>query len=834
MQNRSEKSKAAPNAVVAPKDEELQYVFFADEPVDVDLVFSSEVRLHGLVTDDLGTPLKNALIQAGLVNSPRDLPGTPPGMWIANYLEDSPRGIDGSFNGFFALPEEFRQTRTDADGRYELRGLPRDCALIAYLDYLPEYEPKVENLKTGKTRLDGGGFLIFSGELNHTFVAPSTIQVKISGPAFQPLANVVVRGQFGQGVQRAGSMGRTDAGGSATLKLRPGKVVLNVEPVIGQPFLPRQIEMEVKDEPREVSIDVNLEPAAEVVFEAIEKESGKPIAGIAFLSEPNELHERTPVQSQLSFVDHPRSDDMGQFRAFFEPGERLFFVDRLRSSSEFEALEPGTQPIDLVAGTPTHVRFEFTRRSQTPPDREEAEPISEELKPLADLLETQRQRFEGIRHMRFSLRHNNYLTAPLTREQVTQLLDSFASMSVDECLEALRREFPDFNGFGTFELVTDGTRRRVEFRYPGQDRTEVNLFNGEELLQSMGSGTQLDVYGRDNSIIHFLNVGDFWNGPSSPNTLKLPKPAANENQPRQTTRHLDGAWEIVRTSGETAMRHVIDDATGFQRVTAYTRGQQYGPGDSTVLSDVAAQWDCSAEAVDSCVLSRPGIRSVLKSRSSTRWRYWKVCPPETFILEVPPGTNVIDYRGIPRNEMGQGRQPRMGVVRTSVPDVIAYCTIGGSPLTEPVLKVGDPAPKLDVLSWFGADGQAVTPELTDKIILIDFWGISCGPCVVQLAEVNTAAKHFADSKIAILGLHAGGHDPKKVVEFVKKRDLIFPIAIDNRDPTGRTFGATFAAFGVSGIPASVVIDATGQVAYIGHFQQAIEVARQLAELNAGR
>jgi hypothetical protein len=153
------KSDTKPDANRAPKNDDLQHVFFDGEPIVLDLEFSPEVRLHGTITDDLGNPLKNAVVQVGLVNSSRDLPGTPPRGWSARYLENSPRGADGQFNGFSALPEEFRLARTDDEGRYEIRGLPRDCSLLTHLDYLTEFDPAGESIQTGKAPVPGGRFV---------------------------------------------------------------------------------------------------------------------------------------------------------------------------------------------------------------------------------------------------------------------------------------------------------------------------------------------------------------------------------------------------------------------------------------------------------------------------------------------------------------------------------------------------------------------------------------------------------------------------------------------------------------------------------------------------
>ena len=811
-----------------PDADDLKHVFFAGEPVVLDLEFSPEVRLHGTIRDDLGNPLKNAVVQAGLVNSSRDLPGARPRSWSCEYLEDSRRGVDGQFNGFTALPEEFRIALTDDDGHYELRGLPRDCSLLTYLDYLPEYDPSDDSLHTGKAGPARGRFVGYAGELNHVFNAPVTVRVKVLDQDAQPLGNVVVRQESDQQVRRAGSLDRTDAEGTALLKLRPGKCVVIVEPTIGQPYLPQKRAIELKRKLSEHSIVVELESATQVVFEAVEKETGTPIPGVSFLSEPADARERKSVQSQLSFVDHPRTDEKGRMQAFFEPGERRFFVDRKRSPHALEPLAPTTEIIDLSPDNPTHLRFEFTRRTAAEPrDGEpESEPIAGKLKPLAELLQKQAARFERSQRARFNVRRNNHLQAPMSREQMTQFLDSLASKTVEESLESIRGAFPDFSGLGAYEIITDGMRRRVEFRYPGRDRTGVNVFNGEETIVSADAGRQLDIFDRDDTRIGFLGPRDFWDGPANPYVLTTAKQPAGEKAASRTIRHADGAWEIELIAEGRTMRWIIDDATGFERLSSHFYGdhksgqetRQFFP--TPLATGVAVPKLSVRGYYQDAKLQRCEVTFIDKVE------LLESLPAEVFIVAAPAGTNILDYRGIPVNELGGGRRAPSGVVSTMVPDVVAHRN-RFAPAGEPVLKIGDEVPELNVLTWLNAAGKADRPDLAGKVIVIDFWGIGCGPCVAQLPEVNAAAKHFADSKIIIVGLHDSSGGLEQVVEFAQKRGLVFPISIDRPDRKSQSFGATFSAFGIVGIPSSVVIDSDGSVAYIGKFQQAIEVANKL-------
>ena len=46
-------------------------------------------------------------------------------------------------------------------------------------------------------------------------------------------------------------------------------------------------------------------------------------------------------------------------------------------------------------------------------------------------------------------------------------------------------------------------------------------------------------------------------------------------------------------------------------------------------------------------------------------------PPETFVVAADAGTLVLDYRGIPRNEVPGGRRARFTTVTEPVGDVVA-------------------------------------------------------------------------------------------------------------------------------------------------------------------
>jgi protocatechuate 3,4-dioxygenase beta subunit len=813
---------------------DLKYVFFEGEPIVIELEFSPEVRLHGRITDDRGNPLPDAVVQIGLVNTDRDQPGAPPRSWLFTYSRDSSRAADQQFNGLFSLPEEFRSAKTNADGRYEIRGVPRDCYMLAFIDYRPEYDAWGGSLATiEKGDADGSQVVGRAGELNHVFAVPGKVDVHVHDPARKPVAGALVRLEAERGgirrarggIRRAGALARTDAGGLATLHLPPGDHTLAIEPAIGQPWLPQRLPLEITSERRDRAVDIALAPAAEVVFEAVEKETGKPIPGATFLSETIEGRERPQVESHVSFIDHPQTDNGGRLSAFFEPGERRFFV---RPTGDFEPLSPITDFLDLTPGKATRLRFEFARRA---PARDEAgqerKLVSEEVKPLRALLEKQAERFARSQQMRIRVRRHNHLRAPLGREKFTELLESFSAKTVDECLAALKKEFPDFTIDWSMEFITDGKRLRVESRSP--DRTsEFNLFNGEELVVSMDAGRQLDIHDRESSVVHIGHPRDFWSGPAPPDSLTPPRKSFRGDELYSSARHESGRWQIDLTSKDYVYRRTIDETTGLELLNSYTHlpsknGSETWQFFPKLLPNGLAVPKLSIR----CLYQADGLQHAEVTVIDEVELLERIAP-ETFLAAAPAGTHVLDYRGLSREQRNAGRQASSTVLNAAVPDVVAHWN-HLAPHSEPVLKAGDTIPELQIAKWLNADGETARPALAGKILVLEFWGLRCGPSAAQLDEVNDAAKKLAGTRVVIVGIHDAGGQAERVVEFAKNSGLVFPMALDKPADKRGSSGLTFSAFGIDVAPMTAVIDGTGQVAYIGHFTQALEVARQLLQ-----
>jgi thiol-disulfide isomerase/thioredoxin len=112
-----------------------------------------------------------------------------------------------------------------------------------------------------------------------------------------------------------------------------------------------------------------------------------------------------------------------------------------------------------------------------------------------------------------------------------------------------------------------------------------------------------------------------------------------------------------------------------------------------------------------------------------------------------------------------------------------------------------PAPAIIASKWFHAAEPVTIESLRGKVVLLDFWGTWCGPCVKKLPAVEAIHKKYAERGLVVIGVHSEqGAD--SVGEFLEKEPLSFPIAVDT--------GKTAKSYGVNSWPTYFLIDKSGK------------------------
>lgn len=148
----------------------------------------------------------------------------------------------------------------------------------------------------------------------------------------------------------------------------------------------------------------------------------------------------------------------------------------------------------------------------------------------------------------------------------------------------------------------------------------------------------------------------------------------------------------------------------------------------------------------------------------------------------------------------------------------SIATVGASPQSgKKKLEPGDKAPNLDgITDWV----QGEKPDLSDGVVVVEFWATWCVPCKRVIPHLNKMHKSYSRAGLKLVGVAADEGRPKyednlkQVKDFVKGKGdgMSYIVAVDNLLDAKR---AWMEAAGIEGIPATFVVGRGGRVLWIG-------------------
>jgi thiol-disulfide isomerase/thioredoxin len=127
---------------------------------------------------------------------------------------------------------------------------------------------------------------------------------------------------------------------------------------------------------------------------------------------------------------------------------------------------------------------------------------------------------------------------------------------------------------------------------------------------------------------------------------------------------------------------------------------------------------------------------------------------------------------------------------------------------------------LDQVSWGtvvnNADFDA--EALAGKVVVVEKWGVNCGPCIASLPEMAKLARRYETKGLAVVGLEVQGGDDETINELLKDARVKYPV----------TKGGTVKS-NTNGIPNVSVFDIEGKLVWQGHpadgeFEKAVKAA----------
>ncbi len=97
-------------------------------------------------------------------------------------------------------------------------------------------------------------------------------------------------------------------------------------------------------------------------------------------------------------------------------------------------------------------------------------------------------------------------------------------------------------------------------------------------------------------------------------------------------------------------------------------------------------------------------------------------------------------------------------------------------------------------------------RLKGKVVVINFWSISCPVCRVEMPALEKLWKKLGKLDVQVLTIHVG-HKEEEVREFIRRRNLTLPVLHDPQKSVAH-------AWGVFTQPITFVLNPEGRVAYM--------------------
>jgi len=147
------------------------------------------------------------------------------------------------------------------------------------------------------------------------------------------------------------------------------------------------------------------------------------------------------------------------------------------------------------------------------------------------------------------------------------------------------------------------------------------------------------------------------------------------------------------------------------------------------------------------------------------------------------------------------RKPRAAAMAGTLASVAA-CAMFSLPAPASALEAGTQAP---VFTLSGPDGTVKLDQYRGKLVYLDFWASWCGPCRQSFPWMNEMQARYGSQGLQIVGINvdAKADDARNFLGTTPAR---FAVAFDPSGTAPR-------AYGVKGMPSSVLIGPDGKVLY---------------------
>ncbi len=112
------------------------------------------------------------------------------------------------------------------------------------------------------------------------------------------------------------------------------------------------------------------------------------------------------------------------------------------------------------------------------------------------------------------------------------------------------------------------------------------------------------------------------------------------------------------------------------------------------------------------------------------------------------------------------------------------------------------APEVTVASWHNTAGELSLESLRGKVVLLDFWGVWCSPCVKSIPDLHELMDRYAEEGFVVIGVHTPLKSDQ-IEDFIRKKQVRFAIGVDT--------GETARSYAVTNFPTYFLVDRNGRL-----------------------
>lgn len=115
-------------------------------------------------------------------------------------------------------------------------------------------------------------------------------------------------------------------------------------------------------------------------------------------------------------------------------------------------------------------------------------------------------------------------------------------------------------------------------------------------------------------------------------------------------------------------------------------------------------------------------------------------------------------------------------------------------------------PATPVVTFTTLDGRHIGLQaLRGKVVVVTFWATSCAICVEEMPDLAETYRQYHARGFELIAVAMAYDSPDEVKNFVRDRELQFPIVLDTSGAVARSFNNTTV------VPTTFVIDRSGKL-----------------------